>query len=125
MKEEKAVKLSCGDKTIQIYRAPQAAPLVIYHAVMGEGKKLWQDCQKIGCPVIPLPGCSPSTRLTKRTVFPALSPPPVHFGIRTFFHLCGRTGFQKQSGRYISRWGIRRATRKIPISPLWRTTRAS
>ncbi|MCD8197360.1 MAG: alpha/beta hydrolase [Lachnospiraceae bacterium] len=50
MREEKAVKLCYGGKTIQLYRAPQAAPLVIYHAVMGEGKKLWQDCQKLGCP---------------------------------------------------------------------------
>lgn len=47
MKEEKAVKLCYGGKTIHLYRASQAAPLVIYHAVMGEGKKLWQDCQSL------------------------------------------------------------------------------
>ncbi|MCC8163527.1 MAG: alpha/beta hydrolase [Lachnospiraceae bacterium] len=50
MKEEKEAKLCYGGKTIHLYRASQAAPLVIYHAVMGEGKKLWQDCQKSGCP---------------------------------------------------------------------------
>ncbi len=38
------------DKKIQLYCASQAAPLVIYHAVMGEGKAVWQSCRKLECP---------------------------------------------------------------------------
>ncbi|MCC8182716.1 MAG: alpha/beta hydrolase [Clostridiales bacterium] len=54
MKAEKAVTLQANGKKIQVYRATQAAPLVIYHAVMGEGKALWQACQKPDCPAFSL-----------------------------------------------------------------------
>ncbi|MCD7821200.1 MAG: alpha/beta hydrolase [Clostridiales bacterium] len=54
MKAEKTAALQTGGKKIQIYCASQAAPLVIYHAVMGEGKALWQACQKLDCPAFSL-----------------------------------------------------------------------
>ncbi|MCC8075081.1 MAG: alpha/beta hydrolase [Clostridiales bacterium] len=54
MKAEKAVTLQVNGKKIQVYCASQAAPLVIYHAVMGEGKALWQACQKLDCPAFSL-----------------------------------------------------------------------
>lgn len=54
MKAEKAVTLQADGKKIQVYCASQPAPLVIYHAAMRERKALWQDCQKLDCPVFSL-----------------------------------------------------------------------
>ncbi|MCD8383032.1 MAG: alpha/beta hydrolase [Clostridiales bacterium] len=54
MKTGNTATLQANGKKIQIYCASQAAPLVIYHAVMGEGKILWQACQKRGCPAFSL-----------------------------------------------------------------------
>lgn len=50
MKTENKTTLRLHGKTIQLFAASQTAPLVVYHAVMSEGKKLWQVCQKNGCP---------------------------------------------------------------------------
>lgn len=50
MNAENMVTLPINGKKIQLCCADQPAPLVIYHAVMGEGKALWQACQKLGCP---------------------------------------------------------------------------
>ncbi|MCD8341701.1 MAG: hypothetical protein LUC87_06070, partial [Clostridiales bacterium] len=50
MKTGKAVTLQANGKKIQLYGASQEAPLVLYHAVMGEGKALWEACQKCDCP---------------------------------------------------------------------------
>lgn len=50
MRTENKTTLLLHGKTIQLFCAPQAAPLVVYHAVMGEGEKLWRTCQKNGCP---------------------------------------------------------------------------
>ncbi|MCD7867007.1 MAG: alpha/beta hydrolase [Clostridiales bacterium] len=54
MKAEKTVTLQVDGKKIQIYSTAQSAPLVIYHAVMGEGKTLWNACQKLDCPAFSL-----------------------------------------------------------------------
>ncbi|MCD8018403.1 MAG: alpha/beta hydrolase [Clostridiales bacterium] len=50
MKTEKPITLQSNYKKIQLYCAPQTAPLVIYHAVRGEGSSLWKTCQKLNCP---------------------------------------------------------------------------
>ncbi len=44
------ITLKSNEKTIQIYPAIKEAPLVIYHAVRGEGKALFRECQKADCP---------------------------------------------------------------------------
>ncbi len=54
MKAENEINLQAGGKKIQIFCASQPSPLVIYHAVMGEGKALWNACQKLNCPAFSL-----------------------------------------------------------------------
>lgn len=50
MKAGDAVILEAGNKKIQIFSSKKKAPLIVYHAVMGEGKRLWQACRDIDCP---------------------------------------------------------------------------
>lgn len=50
MNAEKILSLQTGGKTVQIFCSHKSAPLVVYHAVRGEGKKLWNACEKAGCP---------------------------------------------------------------------------
>ncbi len=50
MTTENTITLSFGAKTVQIYLALESAPLVIYHSVMGEGKKLFNECCRLNCP---------------------------------------------------------------------------
>lgn len=51
MSEDKYRELEAAGKRIQLYMAEKAsAPLVVYHAVHGEGDSLHEACRKAGCP---------------------------------------------------------------------------
>lgn len=52
VEDKKTLKLC--EKKVELYSASQPSPLVIYHAVMGEGNALWQACKKINCPMFSL-----------------------------------------------------------------------
>lgn len=64
-------------KSIQIYPAAKEAPLVIYHAVRGEGKALFQDCQRACCTDFSLAVVNDVNWDDEMTPWPI---PPISFG---------------------------------------------
>lgn len=54
MKMDDAIIFKSNQKRIQLYPSSQGGPLVIYHAVHGEGEDLWKSCQQMNCPAFSL-----------------------------------------------------------------------
>ncbi len=54
MKKADLILLKSNGKEIELYCSSQGGPLVIYHAVKGEGASLWNACMEQNCPAFSL-----------------------------------------------------------------------